>query len=379
MAMPRSNNTSLKATAASYNLAPSPGSLAAHIQLPEHFTSLRLLVSAQTKLVSASPTHIRAIAAGSSRPLIGCSPIAVAAPLIPKWLCATTATSATVSCSGPTHCCCATRPVTARSTFVVRKRFEPTDNKRKTRSSAFATERSTGNSKGADEVETRSRLNVFRGISPSTASNSKLTGFVSSCSSHKTMHPSPVTLPTKPTGAISRAQRSRKSSSCSGFSNSASCSWDSAPQISSTDSVASPIGKSRTLICAPAGSTISFSTLQLPPAPWSWIDTMGLASPSSTQARSTRLTFCSISASPRCTALKSSSATFSPWTMLDAAPPPIPILYAGPPIFTTHIPFAGASLSVCRASICPMPPENMIGLIHSRRSPVGKRIPNERV
>ena len=39
----------------------------------------------------------------------------------------------------------------------------------------------------------------------------------------------------------------------------------------------------------------------------------------------TRLTFCSISASPRWTALKSSSATFSPWTMLEAAPPPMPM------------------------------------------------------
>jgi hypothetical protein len=34
---------------------------------------------------------------------------------------------------------------------------------------------------------------------------------------------------------------------------------------------------------------------------------------------------------------------------------------------------------VWRASICPMPPENMIGLSHSRRSPLGSRIPNERV
>jgi hypothetical protein len=37
-----------------------------------------------------------------------------------------------------------------------------------------------------------------------------------------------------------------------------------------------------------------------------------VASRSSTQARMTLFTFCSISASPRWTALKSSSATFSP-------------------------------------------------------------------
>ena len=53
----------------------------------------------------------RAIAAGSSSPLIGCSPIDVAMPVRPPWwLCAVTATSATGSCSGPQHCCCATRP-----------------------------------------------------------------------------------------------------------------------------------------------------------------------------------------------------------------------------------------------------------------------------
>lgn len=45
---------------------------------------------------------------------------------------------------------------------------------------------------------------------------------------------------------------------------------------------------------------ISFTTLQLPPAPWSWICWMGLSPPSSTQLRTTRQSFCDISASPRC-------------------------------------------------------------------------------
>ena len=82
-------------------MAPSPGSLAAHIQLADTLDVLEPLVSAHTRLVSASPTHMRAMAAGSSRPLIGCSPMAVAAPVMAKWLWAITATSATVSCSGP--------------------------------------------------------------------------------------------------------------------------------------------------------------------------------------------------------------------------------------------------------------------------------------
>ena len=49
---------------ASNMCAPSPGSFAAYIQLPEYLTSLRPVVLAKTRLVTASPTVIRAIAAG---------------------------------------------------------------------------------------------------------------------------------------------------------------------------------------------------------------------------------------------------------------------------------------------------------------------------
>jgi hypothetical protein len=45
---------------------------------------------------------------------------------------------------------------------------------------------------------------------------------------------------------------------------------------------------------------ISLTTLQLPPAPWSWIWMQGLSAPSSTQLRTTRHSFWLISASPRC-------------------------------------------------------------------------------
>ena len=44
-----------------------------------------------------------------------------------------------------------------------------------------------------------------------------------------------------------------------------------------------------------------------------------------------------------------------------AAPPPIPIRYAGPPSFTTHIPFSGAPFVTWPAAIWPRPAENMMG------------------
>ena len=55
-----------------------------------------------------------------------------------------------------------------------------------------------------------------------------------------------------------------------------------------------------------------------------WATAINEPLPISLQARSTRFIFCSISASPRCTALKSRSSTLSPCSMLDAAPPPKP-------------------------------------------------------
>mmetsp|Transcript_11691 Transcript_11691/g.50001 ORF Transcript_11691/g.50001 Transcript_11691/m.50001 type:complete len:373 (+) Transcript_11691:1680-2798(+) len=68
---------------ASNMCAPSPGSFAAYIQLPEYFTSFKPVVFANTKLVSDSPSDMRAIAAGSTIPLIGCSPMHVAPPVMP--------------------------------------------------------------------------------------------------------------------------------------------------------------------------------------------------------------------------------------------------------------------------------------------------------
>ena len=56
----------------------------------------------------------------------------------------------------------------------------------------------------------------------------------------------------------------------------------------------------RMSISAPRGYMISLTTLQLPPAPWSWICCRGLLGPSSTQALTTRHSLLAISASPLC-------------------------------------------------------------------------------
>ena len=69
-------------------------------------------------LVRDSATVSLAIAAGSSRPLMGCSPQAVAIPVVARWLDATTPQSARGVWRGPTHCCWATSPVTERSTLI---------------------------------------------------------------------------------------------------------------------------------------------------------------------------------------------------------------------------------------------------------------------
>ena len=92
----------------------------------------------------------------------------------------------------------------------------------------------------------------------------------------------------------------------------------------------------------------------------------------------------------------------------EAAPPPTPIRYTGPPIFTTsipgreerpfcytpisyqfismeidclrrrHAPVSAASFLMCVSSMAPRPPLNIMGLIHSLRSPLARRMPNER-
>ena len=83
MATSSSPIASQSAAQASNMCAPSRGSFAAYIQLPEYLTSLRPVVLAKTRLVRDSPRPIRAIALGLTMPLMGCSPMHVAPPVIP--------------------------------------------------------------------------------------------------------------------------------------------------------------------------------------------------------------------------------------------------------------------------------------------------------
>mmetsp|Transcript_80009 Transcript_80009/g.214132 ORF Transcript_80009/g.214132 Transcript_80009/m.214132 type:complete len:415 (-) Transcript_80009:1264-2508(-) len=393
MPTPSSTITSRSASAQSYMAAPSPGSLAAHIQLPSHLTSASAVTLAHTRLVSASATDMRALAAGDSRPLMGCSPMAVAPPVTGcpsgvSMVWAMTAQSASGVCSGPTHCWRAMSPVTLRSTLLVRNRLDPTVTDDSTLSSASAMAAlpvrasSAWNTGAGSAAGTRSawlEWNVFLGMSPSTLSSGRSTGVVLSWRSNTTHLPSPVTSPTQHMPDRSRALIFSSSGRSSALTRQQLFSWYSAPQSSRTDMVGSPTTTSRISMRQPTGSAISLSTLQLPPAPWSCIDTMGLRSPMSTHARTTRFIFCSISASPRCTALKSRSARFSPKAIDDAAPPPMPMRYAGPPSFTIFMPFSGLLFLRWRASIWPKPPVKRMGLIHSRRSPPKVRSPKLRV
>mmetsp|Transcript_56997 Transcript_56997/g.112515 ORF Transcript_56997/g.112515 Transcript_56997/m.112515 type:complete len:340 (-) Transcript_56997:765-1784(-) len=313
MPTPSSNKASRSASHASHMRAPSPLSLAAHIQFPLHFTSSKCVKLAHIRLVSVSATVIRAIAVLDTRPLMGCSPHAVAMPCLVKWLCAMTATLDRGSCSGPTHCCCAIKPVTLRSTLCTSQRLEATEGSRSTLSNAARTVRPWGSRSGARPLalwcakSERLLTNTLGGKLPSTSSRGKSTGVatppgvgsVCCAESTTTTLPSPVTSPTTLTGQFSRFANALKCASSFGCSSRALFSWYSAPQISHTLRVGSPQSMARMSYRAPCSSTISLSTFPFPPHPWSWIETMGLCGPSSMHARSSRFMRFSISASPR--------------------------------------------------------------------------------
>ena len=183
-------------------------------------------------------------------------------------------------------------------------------------------------------------------MSPSTSSKSRSTAVSPVFESFTTMWPESVISPMIITGTFSRLPSSTMNSRSSGRISIAAFSWNSAPHSSRTDIVGSPTTTLRMSSSAPFGALISFSTLPLPPAPWSWIDTIGFAPRRSIAARITRFILFSISASPRCTASKSSAACEASCTREEAAPPPRPMRYAGPPTFTTNMPFSGWPL--CR-------------------------------
>mmetsp|Transcript_19457 Transcript_19457/g.49469 ORF Transcript_19457/g.49469 Transcript_19457/m.49469 type:complete len:326 (+) Transcript_19457:1341-2318(+) len=268
MAMPSSIIMSFRARAASNMRGPSPGSLAAHIQLPEDLISCSADTRAHTRLVRASPTHMRPIFAQSSRPIGGRSPMEMALPATPRMERAHTDTSASGVCSGPTHCCWATRPVTLRSTLFVRKRLLATAGRVSTRCTASATIKLAGSARGDSGSGRVSMGKVLRGMSPSTLSSGRLTGvFTPSSACVTTICPSPVTVPTNAMGEPSRCAIPSRRFWLSAVTSTATCSWYSAPHSSNALNVGSPLMIFVKSIMAPAGSQISFNTFPDPPAP----------------------------------------------------------------------------------------------------------------
>ena len=167
-----------------------------------------------------------------------------------------TPTSAIGIWRGPTHCCCATRPVTDRSTLVVRNRLEHTDGRRRTRSMASDAEVPAGRSRGVGERSMRLRSYVFLGMSPRTFSRSRSSGTGEpggAVGSTSLTRPLPSMDPSTENGHRSRAQIFSTTGKLSGAMSIAEFSWYSAPQISRTESVASPSLTSRMLSSPPLG------------------------------------------------------------------------------------------------------------------------------
>mmetsp|Transcript_4425 Transcript_4425/g.15525 ORF Transcript_4425/g.15525 Transcript_4425/m.15525 type:complete len:265 (+) Transcript_4425:1663-2457(+) len=254
-AMPSLIIESLRARAASYMAAPSPSILAAYIQFTDDLMSSIEVSGAHMMLVTASATARRAMAAGSSIPLSGCSPMEQAPPVMSSKVWATTATSARGSCRGPTHCCWATSPETDLSTLVVRNLLEQTPGSLRT----LRTASPTGMALVLRGTPLRSPLTMsyfFLGILPRTFSRSRSSGVTSpgpAFLSLSTILPSPLMTPMKETRHLSLSAIFSSSSLLSGLISRQSFSWYSAPQISSTDMVSSPTLISRMSISAPSG------------------------------------------------------------------------------------------------------------------------------
>ena len=167
-----------------------------------------------------------------------------------------TPTSATGTCNGPTHCCCATSPVTDLSTLVVRKRLLHTDGRRRTRSRASDAAVPSGSSRALGLRSMRLRSYVFLGMSPSTFSRSRSSGIgepSGAVGSTSLTRPLPSMLPRTLNGHRSRAQIFSMTGKDSGAMSIALFSWYSAPHISSTERVASPSFTARMLSSPPLG------------------------------------------------------------------------------------------------------------------------------
>ena len=101
-------------------------------------------------------------------------------------------------------------------------------------------------------------------------------------------------------------------------------SCDSFPIISLDERVGSPIGNLPISIFPPVASTSSLSAFRWPPAPWSWIEIIGLVSLSASARITFDTRFC-ISGLARCTALSSMELSYMPVLTEETAPPPMPI------------------------------------------------------
>ena len=114
--------------------------------------------------------------------------------------------------------------------------------------------------------------------------------------------------------------------------------------------------------------TISGTALLSPPAPTSWMLSIGLSSPIAVQASMTSWHRRCISGLSRCTLAKSSSALEAPDAMLEAAPPPSPISIAGPPSWMMQAPSEITCFWMCMSRMVPTPPTMQIGLWYPRTS-----------
>ena len=164
---------------------------------------------------------------------------------------------------------------------------------------------------------------MVRGGLPNIYSNLISIGLTPSACS-KTNFISLVVSPTTYIGARSRsAIRLTRSTSFSSISKPIR-SWLSLPMISFADKVGSPIGNWLISICPPVASTNSDRQFKWPPAPWSWIETIGLSSDSAIERITLAARFC-ISGLARCTAFSSIPLVYCPVFTDETAPPPIPI------------------------------------------------------
>mmetsp|Transcript_118 Transcript_118/g.476 ORF Transcript_118/g.476 Transcript_118/m.476 type:complete len:317 (-) Transcript_118:1563-2513(-) len=264
---------------AAYIFAPSPGSLAAHIQLAERRMSCLFEIRAKQRFVIISATETRAMRSGDRFVSCGASPTAMAQPSVLRCDRAMTAQFDSGSCSGPTHCCLAISPPTDLSTLCTRNRFEQTLGRPSTAFKAWR--RSSSRPFPASGLTDRAGVSlrkVFGGNFSMTNSSGRSEIKASLPPGRSSMTRTVVSFETTPTTSkrhFSRSHNARSAASSRAWSRIPLDSWYSAPQISKAVMVSSPTLNFESLYSAPAPSTISFSTFALPPQPWSWMAAMG--------------------------------------------------------------------------------------------------------